>query len=399
MKKFLLISLLLVFAAGLGFSFDFGLLTEQKVEAEKDLLTYSPSLTPWFSWNGGRGVSVYLSGLLGFNYYKYGGDESDNSGWEKPALRPELSRFALGYRPSGNLFIEAGRIGYGDTLGFAAAGLFDGVRVEADLAGGSLSAGLFYTGFLYKETAKILMTEGDAQNYAKPWDWDSFGDYFASRRALASLRWDMPLGEENALSAEVLAQFDLNGNDEALHSQYGEVQAIFYPLSTMSVSAGALFQAMESSDSGFSSAFGILARFRTDIPGPLNDWLNITGKFTSGSWNDSIGAFTPLSSVTQGDVFKGTLSGLALVSADYNVRIINSLLVSGALRYFILTWDDPAAEGKLAGGEVWASVGWQPLDDIRLNLGGGAFFPGLGNAKLYEDKAQWKLSAGLTVSF
>jgi hypothetical protein len=49
------------------------------------------------------------------------------------------------------------------------------------------------------------------------------------------------------------------------------------------------------------------------------------------------------------------------------------------------------------GAELWASLVWQPLDDLRLSLGGGLFFPGLGN--IYPaDSGVWKITAALTLS-
>jgi hypothetical protein len=230
---------------------------------------------------------------------------------------------------------------------------------------------------------------------------DNPGAYFASRRVLASFRWDMPLGEFNALSLEVLAQFGLNGDDEALHSQYGELQAEFFPASKLGVNAGVLFETMENGDGEFTAALGMLASLKTDIPGSLNDGLSVTMKFTSGQWNDAFTSFTPLNSPAQSMIFSKPLSGLALISADYTVKLPRYLFLDGALRYFIRTsnGDRKAAEdgGYMYGAELWASLVWQPLDDLRLSLGGGLFFPGLGN--IYPaDSGAWKITTALTLS-
>ena len=395
MKRLPLLALLFVMA-GLAFSADFGLLIDQKIEAENVLFaynyTYPPALAPWFSWNGSNGLSVFLSGLLSFKYSKYSDDIANNSGW---LFIPELSRFAFSCRINRGMYFEAGRIAYNDVTGFVAGGLFDGLRFNAVTSFGGISAGAFYTGLLYKETAKITMTGSDMLRYAKPWDFDNFGDYFASRRAFAALRWDLPVGEANNLSAEVLAQFDLNDSGEKLHSQYGEVQFEFYPMNMLRITAAALFETMQNGGGDFNAAFGALARVKTDLPGGPSDWLGFTVKFTSGSTNDT---FTPLNSVTQGAVFPATLTGLALIGADYSVKIINSLFVENTLRYFIRTFNDPASDGILYGGELWASLTWQPLDDIRATLGAGAFFPGFGNVYPSGTDVMWKVNAALTLS-
>jgi hypothetical protein len=400
MKRLFLAAVLFALSASLAFSFDFGLLADQKIEAEEKTFSYTPAFTPWLSWNGGRGLSLYFSGVFSFKYRHYDDDMSGNDGWNKYGLLPEFGRFALDYR-SGRIFrVEAGRIGYSDALGFAASGLFDGFSVKVDLPSGSINAGVWYTGLLYKETAKIIMTAGDVKKYAEPWDWDNPDRYFASRRLLGAFRWEAPLGEFHSLFLETLAQFDLTGNDEALHSQYGEILAEFFPLSMLGIGAGALLEVMENKDGEFSAAFGWLARLKTDIPGALNDGLDLTVKFTSGQWNDAFTVFTPLSSPAQGAVFSGTLSGLALVSASYTARLHRALLLESGMAYFFRTFDDPLKPDKyLYGGEIRSSFAWQPLDDLRLTLGGGVFFPALGNLYPDDTDPQWKFSAGLWLAF
>ena len=397
MRRLFLLTFLLLFTVSFAFSADFGLLVDQKIEAENELFTYTPGFTPWFSWNNGQGISVYLSALLSFKYYD--GDSVVNSGWSKPGLIPELSRFALSYRINREMSLEAGRIAYTDVLDFTASGLFDGVRFDMVLPQGNLSAGAYYTGLLYKETAKIIMTGEDAIDYVTPWDYDNFGDYFASRRALAAVRWDMPLGDGYALSAEVLAQFDLTGNDELYNSQYGAVRIDFYPQSMMRISAGALFQTMQNDNGDFGLAFGAMGKLKMELPTPLDDWLGVTVKFTSASTNNAFDAYTPVSSHPQGSVFAGTLAGLALIGADYSVKIINTLSAQCELRYFMQTYDNDLYKDKLLGCEVWASLAWQPLEDIRATLGAGAFFPGLGNAYPSGTDVMWKIIAGVTLSF
>ena len=397
MKRILLLPVLLFFSAALVCAVDYGLLVDQDFEATNEVSSYTPALTPWFSWNGGQGTSVYVSGILTLKYYSYDSDLADSSGWVKPALRPELSYCAVNHRISPRYSIEAGRIEYTDVMGFTASGLFDGFRFKALTPLGAINAGAFYTGFLYKETAEILMTGNDAYRYAQSWNGD-FESYGASRRTFTAVRWDLPVGESNTLSAEALFQFDLNDTDDTLNSQYGEVQMVFYPVNILAVTVGALFETMEYKDRDFTAAWGALACAKMDVPGSLNDLLSVTMKLSSGQGDDMLTAVVPISSRTQEMVFPGTISGLAYFSADYAVRILDSLLIDSSLRCFARTYDDPAAEGNVYGGELWASAVWQPFNDIRLILRGGVFFPGLGN--IYPDGTDlmWKFIAGLSLS-
>jgi len=422
MKRLTLFPVLLVCAAGLVCSIDFGLLLSQEIETavnpviaptemffemfddaeeeksdENDYFSYTPAFSPWFSWDGGENISVYVSNIFFFEYYNYP-DYRAGSGWTKPEFKFELTYTAVNYRINESMSLEAGRIEYADPMVFAATGLFDGARFTMELPMGTINAGAYYTGFLYKETAQILMTFTDMMKYAEPWN-KNLGKYFASRRFLTAVRWDMPLKEIINLSAEFLLQFDVNGEDEYLHSQYGEVKAEFSPFSGMGITAGALFEIMEGEDGNSCGAFGLLASMKMDVPGPLNDWLNASFKLTSGPFNDNSIAFTPISCVSQGDVFPGTISGLAYPSATYSVRLLDTLFVQGSLRYFISTYDHSDTDGdNLYGAEMWASAAWQPLEDIRLTVGTGVFFPGLGNVYPKGTDTMWKLNAVLALS-
>jgi hypothetical protein len=396
MKKFFPFVFLLLLA-GRALSYDFGLLIEQKVGAENKAFSYNAAFSPWFSWNGGGAFSLYFSGVFSLKYNYYDDGTSGNDIWRKPLLLPELSRFSLRYRPGPAFRMEAGRMEYTDALGFTASGLFDGFRLQTVLPLGSLIAGMWYTGLLYKETAKVTMSAYDTKNYAEPVD--DPASYLASRRLFGSLRWDMPLLEFHSLSAEVLAQFDLNGEKEILNSQYGEILVELFPGGVLGLGAGVLFEAMEKGENKFSAALGGLLRLTMDVPGSLNDGLRLTVKFGSGEWNDTFTAFTPLGSYVQGEIFPETISGLGVFSAGYTARLHQTLYLESAFRYFARTFDDPGAAGKyLYGGELWASVAWQLFDDLRLSLGSGVFLPGLGNIDPGGDPA-WKLSAGLSLSF
>ncbi|MCL2765216.1 MAG: hypothetical protein FWD40_08080 [Treponema sp.] len=399
MKKILILAFLLLFASSLAFSVDFGFLLDQNIEMDEDLLKYTPGLTPWFSWNDGQGTSVYLSALFSLKYLHFSGERSSSSGWARPLIVPELARCSVGYRFSPAVMIEAGRIGYADILGLTATGLFDGLRLEIGLPQGSLNVGAFYTGLLFKETAKVQMTAEDAANVAKLFDYDQFENYFTPKRALAFARWNMPVGDSNSLSAELLTQFDLTENTQKLNSQYGALKFDMYPMSMLRLTAGGVFEAMQYTSGDPMFAFGALAQVKTELPTAVSDWLGFTVKLGSGAMNDTITTFTPVSSNPQGSVFTGTLGGLAIIGLDYSAMLLHTLYAECALNYFLRTYDDPESSGNLYGAEFWATFVWQPLEDIRATLGAGAFFPGMGNIDAYGSDVLWKITAGISLSF
>jgi hypothetical protein len=398
MKRLLLLAVFL-FLTGFVFSVDYGGAIEEKVEADDVVITNTIGLSPWFSWNANDDLSLYLSGILSINYNKYSDELSDYlySGW---VVVPELSLFMVNYRIDEGRYIEAGRIGYSDNLNFTASGLFDGASFKVTTSGWVLNTGLYFTGLLYKETAKVVMTAQDKLEYNIPWGGNSDGKYFASRRLFATGRLDMPFPfyEPMDFSAELLLQFDLNGGVEQRHSQYLQAKVEFYPLDMLRVTGGLLIEAMESNYGDVGAAFGFLAQGKMALSATdFNDFVGLTLKFTTASTDALFTAFTPITSTPQGNVFSQSLSGLFLISADYTARIIESLYVEGALRYFIRTYGDLFAEGYLYGAEIWAYAAWRPFEDLRASFGAGVFFPSLGNKYPPETDVMWKVTFGLAM--
>jgi len=397
-KRSLLLAFLLLFVSGFIFSFDFGVDLDQKFEIENDLFTSDTSLTPWSSFEIGKNVSAYLSGILTLRYISFYNDDFSNGDL---IFIPELSRFSLICRINEKMSLEAGRMEFSDAINFTASGLFDGIRFKVELPAGSLGISVLLTGFLYKETASIVMTGRDAADYAVPFDGKNYDYYRASNRMLMSARWDMPLKlpktEDSTLSADLLTQFDLNNDDDFLNSQYGSVLLEFYPKDMLRVTGGLLFGTMQNSQ-GLGTAFGFLARCKTDIPfTKAADLISVTAKATYGSTDNGFNSYQPVSGVSQGFVFEGTLSALASLSVDYNIKITDSFFSECAFRYFISTFDN--SDNNLYGGEFWASLAWQPFEELLVYLGGGVFLPGMGNVYPKDTDVMWKVIIGVTLSF
>ena len=410
MKRIALLLVLCFLCVNFVFSVDFGLLAEQKFEWEQDLaetktFSWSPTFTPWFSWDSGEGISVYLSGHFPLKYTKIIDDDidDDKDNWGKPAFKFELTRSSFSYTARQFSF-EAGRVIYSDIMGVTAAGLFDGIRLQVPLFIGDFSAGLFYTGLLYKESAKIMMTATDGSNYAEPWD-EKFKYYFASRRILFAGRFDLPVMEYNNFSLEAIVQFDCNGEeDDRLHSQYFQGLMEIFTQGKIGIAGGAFIETMQSKvgdDDDFTLAIGALGVIRIDLPTPINDGLKFTSKFCSGPWNDTFTTYTPVSTQSQGQVFQEPFSDIWVNKLNYDVRILPSLFMETALSYFVKASTTPDDDGKkiMYGGEFWGSLAFQPVNDIRATLGGGMFLPKLGNFFPDDTKPMWKISAGVYISF
>jgi len=147
----LLFSLCYLFFVSSLFAVDVGLVLDQNAIVSGTVdsagFGYNGIFIPRVTGLIGDAGDFYISG--GFNY------KSDP--W---SLVPELLRTDFSWR-TGSMDFTVGRMAYDDPLGYVASGLFDGARFSQYTKIGTFSAGAWYTGLLYKERAKIEMTENE----------------------------------------------------------------------------------------------------------------------------------------------------------------------------------------------------------------------------------------------
>jgi hypothetical protein len=318
----------------------------------------------------------------------------------------ELERTELNLRPASLLSITLGRQRFQDVLGMAASGLFDGAESGVQLGIGRLSLGAFYTGLLYKETAKILMTADDLRNYEKPLAAEGWGGYFASRRVLLALTGEFPaLLPRINLRAQGLAQFDVNDTSDPLDSQYLELRLTAEALDTLHLDLGALGELIQGAE-GIQGSAAVRGGLDWEVPGILNDLLSAKFLWTSGRSGSGVSAYMPVGGITAGNVFDPGLGALMSAALSYRARPLAGLSAGAGLGYFIRTdletlGDadlDAGSESRLLGGELYGSLIWTPDAALMLNLGGGAFFPGWGGAFREDAPIRWKVNLGVTVS-
>ena len=98
------------------------------------------------------------------------------------------------------------------------------------------------------------------------------------------------------------------------------------------------------------------------------------------------------------------MSALTIISADYSIRILESLGASVHASYFMrndYTLNrypvEPGSKGYLLGPEISARFIWSPFSDLQFNLAGGAFFPSLGNTG-QDEKVRWIAELTATIA-
>jgi hypothetical protein len=382
MKRALLFFSLILAAAGSAAAFDFGLVLSPEGEYVSDTagegFGFTGTLTPWFSSALGETMSLYLSGKMSLEY------EYETGAWATPFL-VELERTELSFRPNQRAYLVLGRQRVRDAGGMILSGLFDGLSGRFGLGGARLSFGAYYTGFLYKKTAEILMTDGDRQAYAAALDYGDFDTYFASRRALVYGGLEFPdLSSRLSLNLEGLAQFDLNGGG-AYHSQYLEARLGIEAADSLRFSVtgiGALGESAEGEE--LQAQFALALGVDWDVPGALKDMAQAELRWGSGEVNRLIGAYRPVNTTGQGTVFSASLAALMSGKLSYTARPMErvSFTLGAAsfwrtdLETFVDSELEPGSDARYLGVEATGSVVWALQSALRLTAGGGAFFPG-----------------------
>jgi hypothetical protein len=382
---------------------DFGLLLDQTVTMDSSDsggtsgASYTGNFVPWFSGMFSESGDMYLSASAGIQV------ENDELSVVSDLLRSELI-----LRSDRGTELRIGRMPYMDPLGFIANGLFDGLRISQAIGLSSLSVGAWYTGLQYKKRANITVSPLDAVNYYTTFDGKNWNTYFAPRRMLTSVSWEhLAIAEQVRLRLAALGQFDLNDEDDQYHSEYliGKVTVPYRSL--LVFDAGGVMELLQTPDSaklGLAAELGLAWM----PPGGLSDRLSFMARIASGRQEDSpLGAFLPLTTVTQGKVLQAKLSGLGHFRLDYVTRLHNTVSLDVGTSYFIKStklgyaaWPvspDSNPDNYALGAEFSATFIWNPVSDIRMNSGLSVFVPQLGDVSP-EERARWQFELFLIMA-
>jgi hypothetical protein len=398
MNKSVFLCALAFLLAGAAFAQDYGLLIlqtptltggETSSGENSNVFSYTGTAIPWFAAPLGEKADLYLS--VGLSA------ELEDETW-KPV--PEVYRFEFIYNPNPDMRMELGRVPFSESLSYVFSGIFDGVAARFSLGGGRLSAGVFYTGLLYKKAAYIVMGAEDRADY---YDRDV---YFSSRRLVFGANWEKTniFDTRNTLSLSGLGQFDLNGGDIKIHTQYLEGRLDIPMGNGFNVQTGGVFELIEQ-DGQTAVAFAVSADFQWLPPGAWQDMLTVGGRFSSGSWNGAVGAFLPVTSQAQGKVLRPEFSGIAFVQSAYTARLHDALSADLSAAYFFRTDEttysdsgvEPSTRSLLLGGEIYGGLIWDPWSDLSVSVGGGVFFPQWG--KYFKEDAGLKYRITLEAVF
>jgi hypothetical protein len=381
---------------------DFGLLTTQSIGVDDAFsgdirsLSWLGSFTPWFSGMLIEDGDLYMSAAFTPQF------ES-----EAFAIVPELLRTEVTLRSERGAELKFGRTTYVDPLGLIAAGLFDGFRVSQDLGESILSAGAWYTGLQYKKRAHITVSPSDQTDYFTLLDDHDMDTYFAPQRALGALNWEHPaLAGSAKLNAAFIVQVDMNGEDDKYHGEYFTGKLTVPYRSLLLFDAGAALELLQIPDSEAKLALAGELGVVWLPPGGIQDRLSLLGRVSTGRVEDSpLGAFMPLTTVTQGRVLQAKLSGLGLVQTGYTARLHEMVSAGLSASYFLSTsensvqdWPVPEAEDRYALGlEVYTSFSLSLTSDISMNLGGGVFLPQTGDVAPKE-RERWRFEMAVMLA-
>ena len=377
MKKLVILPAVFLVTACLGAA-DIGVILYQNAKTGKEpdsVFNYGASLFPRVSLFFKDRSDLFLSGGITAGY------DGKDAYFFHEILRTELSVYFDRAK------FSAGRMQYASPFEYAADSLFDGLMFSYYSTAGTINAGAWYTGLLYKRRANIIMTGEDYEAYGAAVDYNKLGaTYFPSRRAAAALDWENPaVADLVRTKLGVIAQIDLNGRDNPLNSEYITAR-MGIPVKRFLFELGGAFQLTQFKNS-FTSAAAAELGISWVLPSKIPGRLSFSGYFTSGNKkNDSdfLSAFIPINTKSFGNLLQIENSGFSAVSLDYTARLHKtfSLSLSSSLIFKSLSGTYAGAsitehDEFVLGNEVYTSLVWSPFSDLQFNLGGGvgAFNP------------------------
>jgi len=405
-KRLGVLFLVIVFLAPVSLgALDFGLLLNQNagVGGRRDGadVDYEAVLVPRLFTMFGTLGDIFLSAGIAVAY--------GNGKW---SFVPELLRNESTWC-FGDTNLSLGRMLYNDPMALVAAGLFDGARVSLNTMRGTFGMGIWYTGLLYRHRANIAMSYADADALQYEFDWDDFvNTYFASRRLMAALYWEHPsVAERLQLNVALIGQADLNNTYRVYHSQYFVAKAGLAFQRFILEFGGAFEVGQATYETATGTNVDLNIGLAADVglhwipPARFRNMLSLTGRFTSGKAESGpMSAFTPITSMSHGQILRAEIPGLSMFSLSYTARFHPTFSAALTAMHFVRTdevtytafpLDDGSAGNRFLGTEFFARFIWSPVSEITMNLGAGAFLPSLGDVAPDTDPL-WRVELAIT---
>jgi hypothetical protein len=409
-KKLRLFAITFCLVAGAGFSVDFGILATANPDLKFDYskhtfaeaITNDINLRAWASAALGDKADLYVSAKAAL--------KCRSLIWQWP-LRFEAERTEFIFRPGPNTILEAGRMEIEDPSRFIVDGLFDGFRASLGDEALTLRFSALYSGFMFKETAELFMTDRDKRSYAVKLDYADPETYFASRRVLLAADAAIKTKPDFSLGLSALAQFDANNDDDdLLHTQYLSALPRWTLAEDLDLRAGATIGLSETGRRDPRLFFAASAGLDWNVQEFRNDTLSLDLYWAGGAHGGRIGPFEPVNVKAPGFAFDPRFSGVAVLSAAYNARPWKTVNLLARTAYFFRTDRDnfafpdlapqfnPHSDSPLLGAEIYGLFDWTPVSFLRFWTESGVFFPGLGRAFVAGAENRRRVKAGLTLS-
>jgi hypothetical protein len=399
---------ILIFPAALSAA-EYGFLLNQEIRLERltadstlykipsEEYYYSGKFSGWISGRINETTSLFIQGSYDVKNESF---TNSNSAWKNAF---ELDRLEFSILPLDIFFANIGRVPFKDILGSVADGNFDGANVVFYSGSHSFSGGAFYTGLLYKETAKILMSDEDREDYSN-------SDYFAPKHYLFSVEYNYTHPKFD-FGVNVLRQADIH-KDVLMQSVYLLEKFSFWPLYNFNINLNTTAGMIVLLDGLQFSVNPSLSMFYM-THGSFSGRVGFEAIWYSGNLSNK----KEMSVITRkqiGYIYNPELTNLLSLKAQYLASLTKSFSFETSLSIFLRTspeiipsyWLFSEFEttkknnNYLLGEEFVFNVIYSPFSDMIFNIGTGLFFPDSGIANVYSEltPVKWDIRLGLLIS-
>lgn len=328
------------------------------------------------------------------------------SAWE---ISGELDNAQINLAPISFFYAEVGRLPFRDVSGLIADGNYDGGFVRFIMNSHSLAAGAYYTGLLFRGTAKLALSEDDVNDY--------YGSkYFAPPHLFmtASYRYATDSGSV-FFELAGLREIDMRERSQkSTNYILGKASFGFGQDARLNI-ASAVSWAMNGDAA--TPGFSVRADFGMRLPSWYPSRLAAEFNFFNGNSGDDEIPAAPMPVLTRQKVsfvYNPVAARLFSGKFLYLVRVSDTLNFESDFSIFFRTrakqrpghrllsdYENTMSESMVLGEELAVYGIWTPTSDFSLSLGAGFFFPDSGPDGAYErgTPVEWDVKLSFLLSF
>jgi hypothetical protein len=360
------------------------------------------TFSTWLSFKPTETASLYFKGSFDFLNSSVLSESVTNT-WK---MSGNLDLMQFNFSPVPFFYTEFGRLYYSDILNLIADNSFDGALISFQTENHCVSVAAFYTGFLSKETAKIVLNEKEEKALYNQ-------DFFAPPHFIMSFKYHyFPVFlPGTAFELNLLKQSNLEEDSQ-------DQTTYFIGKASLELTGGnvcTIGAAFSTSNDENKTDFGFLAvtDYIIMLDKPYKSSIGFQLKIFYGNFEE-VSSIPVITQKQLGYIYNPKLFRLAALNTQYMARFSETFTIECDFAvfmrlssdyipnyWFYSDFENPDSSNALLGEEFVFAALWMPVSDFSMNAGMGFFFPDNSPGSVYNQAAsiKWDIRLGIILSF